>query len=152
MTEPWYHGGRPGMRPGDIVQPPSVTGVVTFSELLKRYSVRIWLASGRHKDRRDRVYIGELPVATLAAAFYTLNPFVDDHGAVYQVEPIGDIEDDPADPDGYRCRSAEVISVVMADVGMRYISLHWPRDEWTQNRDLMLDMYEELEAVDESAN
>ena len=77
----YYHGGRPGMKPGQLILPSSVTGARSLAD---------HGASG--VCRRDRVYVAtQFEAACLYAAMYPSKKAA----CVYLVEPIGEIEPDP---------------------------------------------------------
>jgi hypothetical protein len=96
----YYHGGKPGLKRGMFVLPPTITGARSASDY-----------GAAHVHRRDRVYIATSPEA--AAIWAALHP--SDHGTVYQVEPDGALEPDP-DWDGddgvsWQCERARVVKV-----------------------------------------
>lgn len=76
----YFHGGVPGLTPGCIILPPTMTKVRSASD---------FGAAGIH--RRDRVYLCTAPEGALIYA--VLHP--SRRGVVYQVQPIGAIEPDP---------------------------------------------------------
>lgn len=96
----YYHGGPAGRSVGDYILPPSETGAPSCSS---------YGASGIH--RRDRVYLTTEPHAALLFACGS----VDGRGAVYMVEPEGDVEPDPdwLGPPGasVQCARARVVAV-----------------------------------------
>lgn len=80
MAESYYHGGPPGLHVGDLILPPSETGVPSCSE---------FGAAAVH--RNDRVYLcTDINGAYLFAAMHPSGK-----GRVYEVEPIGGVEPDP---------------------------------------------------------
>lgn len=98
----YFHGGIPGLRPGDLILPPATTGT---ARTLAEYAEQL----GGDHVRRDRVYLATgRDVARAYAAFYP-------DGALYTVEPVGELE---PDPDCYvpglswQCASATVLTVV----------------------------------------
>ena len=84
MTErvKFYHGGRPGMKTGQFILAPAVTGT---SKTLANYG-----AEGL--CRRDRVYV---TTDHVAAAMYAGMYSTKKAGWVYEVEPVGEVEPDP---------------------------------------------------------
>lgn len=84
----YFHGGVPGLRTGDLVRPPADTGV-------ERTCTAHVVAMGG-QARADRVYVTSArDVARVFAALYP-------DGALYQVEPVGELVPDPD------CRSVGV--------------------------------------------
>lgn len=97
MTTYW-HGGRPGLKRGNMLLPPTVTKALSLSECG---------AAGIH--RRDRVYVTTSQAAALLYAAGVKN------GVIYECEPLGAIEDDPdcTMPGlSYQCERARVIGVI----------------------------------------
>ncbi|MFD4968900.1 hypothetical protein [Streptomyces sp. NPDC058424] len=100
----FFHGGVPGLKPGDLVLPPDTTGTE------RRLSIEAAaLGGGPHATRTDVVYVTTgRDVARAFAAFYP-------DGALYAVAPRGELE---PDPDCYvpglswQCEAAEVLTVV----------------------------------------
>lgn len=92
-----FHGGPPGLRPGDAILPPSETGVRCSSD---------YGAAGTH--RRDRVYLTDsLAAATMFAALHPSG-----RGQVYEVRPDGPLEPDPdcrAEGLSFQCPRATVV-------------------------------------------
>lgn len=80
MTVQYFHGGFPGLKPGCILLPPTITKAASCSE---------YGAAGIH--RRDRVYLCTRPEGALIYA--VMHP--SGKGVVYQCLPMGDIEPDP---------------------------------------------------------
>lgn len=76
----YYHGGFPGLRPGDIVLPPSITGAASTASY-----------GAGSVCRKDRVYI--TTIYDNAAEVGAMHP--SGRGRVYVVEPIGLIKNDP---------------------------------------------------------
>ncbi|MET9819621.1 hypothetical protein [Streptomyces sp. NPDC006355] len=97
----YFHGGVPGLVRGDLLLPPVVTGV-------ERTLTADVLAMGG-QARRDRVYV--TTGREVARVYAALRP----DGALYEVEPVGELE---ADPDcqvagvSYECPAARVVRVV----------------------------------------
>ncbi|WP_439947236.1 hypothetical protein [Streptomyces sp. BBFR109] len=98
----YFHGGIPGLKPGQLVLPPTTTGT---GRTLAEHSEQL---GGEHV-RRDRVYLAaSRDVAKAYAAFYP-------DGALYAVEPRGHVEPDPdcSLPGlSWQCEAAEVLTVV----------------------------------------
>lgn len=101
MNATYFHGGFPGLKPGNMVLPPTITKASCCSD---------YGAAGVH--RRDRVYLCTEPDGALIYA--ALHP--SGRGIVYQVEPVGAIEPDPdwSGPAGVsvQVESAQVIRVL----------------------------------------
>ncbi len=97
----YWHGGFPGLKPGDLIIPPTESGA---ARTLTGY--RSLPGYGADHIRPDRVHLTtERGSAKAFAAAYP-------NGALYQAEPIGEIEADPDAPDeAIRCERARVISV-----------------------------------------
>lgn len=103
MTEGlMYHGGVPGLTLGDVLRPPTQTGVKAASDYMPdpREAAHV---------RRDRVYItSDLHAARFFAAARD--------GDVYVVLPSSPVEDDPdylTEPcRSWMCPSAVVVGVV----------------------------------------
>ena len=78
----YYHGGVPGMFPGRILLPPSMTS------FRAEHAAR---ARAGSIGRADRVYVTtSVEAAAMYASLYPRRS----GGTVYRVEPIGVIEDD----------------------------------------------------------
>jgi hypothetical protein len=106
----WFHGGRPGLKPGKRVLPPSVTGTPTSAEILARMGADPW-KHGLEADRarRDLVYLTSAEdLAAGKAAFWhhkaqiiRVGPQLarlPQWGSVYEVLPPPGAEPEP-DPD-----------------------------------------------------
>lgn len=95
----WYHGGFPGLAPGDLLVPPAESGT---ERTLSQYVV-----GQPHGTRRDVVYLAaRQDDARVYAALYP-------DGALYLVEPIGPTEPDPDAPGrAVMCARARVVEVV----------------------------------------
>jgi hypothetical protein len=80
----YFHGGYPGLKPGDLIQPPDTTGTGhRLSAIAAEHN------GPAHSTRTDVVYVTTgRDVARAFAAFYP-------DGALYRVEPLGDLEPDP---------------------------------------------------------
>lgn len=98
----FYHGGVPGMEKGDIILPPSITGMST----LLQYSKQI---DPDGVQRHDRVYITtSRAAADLFASSYP-------RGDVYKVKPIGELSEDPDCTEeglSYQCEKAVVVAAI----------------------------------------
>ncbi len=101
---PYFHGGHPGLKPGELLLPPDQPGTEH-----RLSAVSAELGAPAHATRTDVVYVTTgRDVARAYAAFYP-------DGALYRVEPIGAVEADPdcAEPGlSWQCSAAEVIAVV----------------------------------------
>lgn len=103
----YYHGGVPGLRAGDRLLPPEVSGTErTLSEYVPSVAP--------HGHRRDVVYVTpDREAARTFAAFYP-------DGALYEVELVGAPQDDPDAPGvAAMVRAATVRTVVDAVVLFR---------------------------------
>jgi hypothetical protein len=111
----YFHGGVPGLRPGDVITPAAKTGTLSVS------------GKAGALYRRDRVYItnSEAEARDYAKLFVPMGlattlgveslPIEDLGGAVYEVEPRGPIEPDPDTPKrgaSWQVVEAEVVRVV----------------------------------------
>lgn len=99
----YFHGGVPGLRLGDQLLPPTVTGVraaVDFAADLP----------GAGAVRRDRVYLATTEL--MASIFAAMHPA---GGWLYEVDPVGEIEPDP-DWFGEPGESVEVGSAIVVRV------------------------------------
>lgn len=100
---PYYHGGVPGLFPGRMLLPPSMTSFCA------EHAAR---ARSGSVGRADRVYVTtSIEAAAMYAALYPRPS----GGAVYRVDPIGALEHDPdCDEPGlsFACERAKVIERV----------------------------------------
>ncbi|MFF2964284.1 hypothetical protein ACFVT1_36580 [Streptomyces sp. NPDC057963] len=100
----YFHGGVPGLKPGDRILPPDSTGT---EHRLSAYAEEI--DGPAHARRTDIVYLTtDRQVARVYAAFRP-------DGALYRVEPVGAVEPDPdcMSPGlSWRCRAATITAVV----------------------------------------
>lgn len=111
MTESfYYHGGVPGLRPGDLIEPqPMGEG----KHLVDGCPVCEARKQGTPSDydqnhRFDRVYVTtDQFVARCFAAGYP-------RGALYRVEPVGKLEHDPEHDDSFAVPAARVLKVADA--------------------------------------
>lgn len=100
----YFHGGYPGLKPGDLILPPDQTGTEhRLSAIAAEHG------GPAYSTRTDIVYITTVrDVARAFAAFYP-------DGALYEVEPHGVLEPDPdcATPGlSWQCQAAEIRTVV----------------------------------------
>ena len=102
---PYFHGGYPGLKPGDLIQPPDITGT---ERRLSATAAEI--GAPAYSTRTDVVYVTTgRDVARAFAAFYP-------------DEPRGQLEPDPDSgiPGlSWQCPAAEVVAVVDAAVLFR---------------------------------
>jgi hypothetical protein len=111
----YYHGGVTGLRPGDALLPPSVTGSDSLHEpTTEEYG------EDRNPHRPDRVYV---TTSIEWAWFYALDSGTRGTpprmvGAVYRVDPASLLEGDPDQPMSFACTSATVRSVLDAEVSL----------------------------------
>jgi hypothetical protein len=120
-----YHGGVPGLKPGELLLPPATTGAACKSDM-------------GHDDlhRRDRVYmIASEPIGRYYAAVYACQ-HPDGRrtvggGDVYRVEPVGEAR---PDPDGHaHCGlSWEVPAARVVGVVARAVEFTVPQAELEQ--------------------
>lgn len=100
-TSALYHGGVPGLLPGDLLLPPAVTGARSCADYDPEHC------------RSDRVY---LTTDREEAAVYAAVRALGGGGDVYEVEPMSELEPDPPDLDtttsSYATRAATVHAVV----------------------------------------
>lgn len=104
MADPaYYHGGAPGLFAGRLLLPPSMTS------FRREHAERVRSGS---VGRADRVYVTtSIEAAAMYAALYPRRS----GGAVYRVEPIGAIEDDPDcnEPGlSFACQRARIVERV----------------------------------------
>ncbi|MDX3575932.1 hypothetical protein [Streptomyces sp. FL07-04A] len=84
MMARYFHGGYPGLKPGDLILPPDQTGT---EHRLSATSAE--LGAPAHATRTDVVYLTTgRDIAKVYAAFYP-------DGALYEVQPDGDLHPDP---------------------------------------------------------
>jgi len=103
----FYHGGIPGLRPGDRVLPPSTTGKPTVLDFARE-------TAPCGPQREDRVYLAtEVEHARVFAAAYP-------YGGVYEVDPVGFVAPDPdATGPGYSWQAGEAVVVLVLKHGNR---------------------------------
>jgi len=104
----YYHGGVPNLRIGNMILPPTITGAASCSDF-----------GANSVHRRDRVYVCDRKEgAMLFAAGHPSG-----NGCVYEVEPLGDLTQDPdvTDIDGfsYECERARVLRVFKLTPSLR---------------------------------
>ncbi|MFE1264433.1 hypothetical protein ACFW5X_28385 [Streptomyces albogriseolus] len=101
---PYFHGGFPGLKPGDQLLPPDATGT---DHRLSSYALA--LGGPAHATRTDVVYMTtDRQVAKAYAAFYP-------DGALYAVTPESPVDPDPdcREPGlSWQCPRAVVVAVV----------------------------------------
>mgnify|MGYP001356936212 CR=1 FL=1 len=97
----YYHGGFPGLVAGDRLLPPDATGATTR---LSRLAAAL---GAPHGTRTDVVYLAT--VQEHARAFAALYP----DGALYEAEPVGDVEPDPDAPEAAVMVPAAIITAVI---------------------------------------
>jgi hypothetical protein len=100
----YFHGGVPGLQPGDRLLPPAVTGT---ERTITRHAHE--LGASEEHARTDRVYVTTgRDVARVYAAFYP-------DGALYEVLPVDEMTADPdcrVDGVSWACTAAVVAHVV----------------------------------------
>jgi hypothetical protein len=100
----YFHGGYPGLKPGDLILPPDTTGTEhRLSAIAAEHG------GPAYSTRTDIVYVTTgRDVARAFAAFYP-------DGALYRVEPDGELEPDPdcATPGlSWQCPAARIAAVI----------------------------------------
>lgn len=110
----YFHGGAPGLKQGDKILPPAVTGVVTRAENVQTLGeVPDWMWDPAATGDRDVVYLCQS--ADHAAGFASITP----HGDIYRVTPLGPVEPDPDHPVAWvTCRAARVDRVIARGVDL----------------------------------
>jgi hypothetical protein len=121
--EVYYHGGTPGLHVGDLLLPPTVTGVRPkmdgqLDALKGTYGItpEQLEATRQMVHQRDNHLVFMTKDLQTAAYFASLNPR---GGDVYQVEPIEDIADTTHlsfVSSETTCASARIVAVVMERV------------------------------------
>lgn len=123
----WWHGGVPGLRPGDLLLPPAETGASTRVDLMTAARVIPpgWMNGDR--NRRDRVYLTSKRELARAFAWGQGQRTGDRRGALYIARPIGQYSPDPDMVEhSIECERAEVITVYDPHVHMtesRFLNL-----------------------------
>jgi hypothetical protein len=100
----YFHGGVPGLKPGQLILPPDTTGTEhRLSRIAAEHN------GPAYSTRTDIVYVTTgRDVARAFAAFYP-------DGALYRVEPEGELEPDPDSgiPGlSWQCPAARIAAVV----------------------------------------
>jgi 8-oxo-dGTP pyrophosphatase MutT (NUDIX family) len=123
LTAPiYYHGGKPGMHIGDILLPPTITGVYTMVDIgldaLKAKFGNVAEApvdaqrAHTHELENHRVFVTkDLIYATEIAAA----PRHHNLGTVYRVQPLGNLADSTNRPET-TCDRARILGVVMEGI------------------------------------
>src|SRR4051812_12026960 len=114
---PYYHGGVPGLYPGDVLLPPAETGAESQADY------------GNYLTDRHRVYLTtDLKLAAVMAG--TLRVRLGQPGDVYEVEPLGPVEHDPdyAGTDG--ASVATTRALILRVVPLR----EWHPSRWAVSR------------------
>lgn len=99
----YFHGGKPGLKVGEYLLPPDRQTERTKGHLVD------YLLPGQEKFmHRDKVYI--TTEKRIAKVFAAVLP----NGALYEVEPEGEMTIDPDCQDGrsWMCEQAKIIKVV----------------------------------------
>jgi hypothetical protein len=118
----YFHGGPHGLKEGDFILPPSLTGATSCSDL------RLKIKNNPH--RKDRVYVcSEMDAAFM---FGAQAPWRD--VAIYAVIPWSELEADPdcSEPGmSYQCERAKIIRVarisrkqrkqILSALGLKFI-------------------------------
>lgn len=118
-----FHGGAPGLRPGQMLLPPDVTGDQGGREdaaLLERMGVDLNMEADR--ARSDRVYLTwNRELGRAYAAGWTWQPHRPGYGALYVAEPVGPTWPDPDLVEhSIECEKAVIVSVYDPVVTMSY--------------------------------
>lgn len=105
-TGPFFHGGVPGLAPGDKILPTRMTG--SQRPMKDFFPEHVTAATHPWLLRDDCVFFS--PDPGFAALFAAAHP----DGALYEVRPNGEISIDPDAPAGeaWRARSATIVRVV----------------------------------------
>jgi hypothetical protein len=111
-----FHGGAPGLRPGDVIEPrPPGDERHLVDGCPVCEARRVGDPSDYDRDHRfDRVYV--TPNRFIARCFAAGYP----SGALYQVEPVGDLETDPEHEESFAVRAARVLVVLDRCVDARF--------------------------------
>lgn len=115
MTGRLYHGGAPGRRRGDLLLPPSKTGLTRTT---RTESVRAGF--GNVTQRNDRVYVTtDRELAHACAGVWTADGVSVGGGVLYRVQAFGDLEPDEDLPGlgiSFQLPGAVVLAVIDAYV------------------------------------
>jgi hypothetical protein len=114
----YFHGGRPGLRVGGLILPPSVTGERSVQDSTNTPADEQAAIEAVH--RRDRVYLAtDVRDARMYAAF-NVHGTRDRAGDVYRVVPVGEVEPDPdwlGEPGGsVHALRARIVGIVATGV------------------------------------
>ncbi|MFD8234045.1 hypothetical protein ACFV20_19455 [Streptomyces sp. NPDC059696] len=104
MTSRYFHGGYPGLKPGQLILPPDQTRTEH-----RLSAIASEIGAPAHATRTDVVYV--TVARDVARAYAALYP----DGALYLVEPEGALEPDPdcSTPDlSWQCEAARITAVV----------------------------------------
>jgi hypothetical protein len=110
-----FHGGAPGRRKGDLLLPPSVTGLTTTTRTRSAAA-----GLGNSTQRHDRVYVtSDRELARACAGAFEHDDGTIGGGVLYQVEPVGNLEPDedlPGFDISFQVPKARVVVVIDAYV------------------------------------
>jgi hypothetical protein len=117
VTERWYHGGVPGLKRGDKILPPSVTGAFSIADLGTLDPSDDMPERVAKVHSRDRVYLAaSLKDARLWASLHPAHGGRNRGGDLYEVTLDGPAEPDPdylaGDGGSICCTSATIVRVV----------------------------------------
>lgn len=122
-----WHGGVPGLNPGDLLLPPNQTGIITTTQIAQTLGFDPH-EHGVEADRMrpDRVYL--TPHRELARAYAACWTSKTDsglrtgYGSLYVARPVGEFWPDPDLPDGVgiECEQAEIVAVYDPAVRMPF--------------------------------
>lgn len=106
MLSRYWHGGAPGLRPGDLIEPQPLGDGAHLVNGCPTCEAR---RQGEQLPDDDldpsKVYVTtEREYARIYAAGYP-------RGALYRVEPVGDLEPSPDPVPSWGCNAARVIAV-----------------------------------------
>jgi len=114
VAEPivFYHGGTPGLHVGDLLLPPTETGVLTAVErLIPTEEREMWRQTPRGQQDRGRVFV-------TTSLTYAVEMAARRHavGAVYRVEPLGRLGYTTTTIPETTCDRARIVAVVKEGV------------------------------------
>lgn len=126
----WYHGGFPGLKRGQHILPPSVTGAISVSDKVIDAPDDMRRRVAKVHDP-DLVYLSQdVADARVWASLAPAHGGKNRGGDVYEVRPDGPLVPDPdylpQDGKAMACRSATIVRVVERRVprpSMRDIAL-----------------------------
>jgi hypothetical protein len=102
----WWHGGAPGLQPGDLILPAIETETLAASDKL--------MPAGKFAYSPSWVYVADkIDMAIIFAGRYRHGM-----GDVYEVEPVGEMERDPDSPHdctSLMCQQARIIRRIPVD-------------------------------------